>query len=75
MRKFCESLNEHAMKITNFVKKKMNPSRNHTKRQKSAAFGEKSLNINMLMIKNILKLEIIVIIRVNKEMLHITYVN
>ena len=34
----------------------------------------KSLKINMLKIKNIVNLEIIVIIQVNKEVLHIAYV-
>ena len=32
MRKSCQSLNEHAMKIINFVKKKMNPLRNKQKK-------------------------------------------
>ena len=42
------------------------------KLQKSAIFLEKSLRINMLKIKNILKLEIIVFMQVNVEVLHIT---
>ena len=37
-------------------------------------FAEKSLEITMLMIKNIVKLETIVITQVNTEMLHIAYV-
>ena len=42
--------------------------------QKSVIFAKKSLEINMLKIKNIVKLEIIVIIQVSIEVLHIAYV-
>ena len=49
-------------------------SRNHTKRQNSITSGEKSLKMNMLMIKNIVKFEVIEIILVNTEVLHVTYV-
>ena len=42
--------------------------------QKSVIFVNKSLTINMLKIKNIIKLEIIVIIQGNIEVLHIAYV-
>ena len=41
------------------------------KMQKFAIFVNKSLKINILKIKNIVKLEIIVIIQVNTEMLHL----
>ena len=44
------------------------------KMQRSAIFVMKRLKINMLKIKNIVKLEIIIIIQVNIEMLHIIYV-
>ena len=37
-------------------------------------FAKKSLKINILKIKNIVKLEIIVIILMNTEVLHIVYV-
>ena len=68
---------KHTMKIINFkqkeVIKKMN-SRNHIKMQKFVIFVKKSLKINILKIKNIVKVEIIVIIQVNNtEVLHIVY--
>ena len=44
------------------------------KMQKFAIFAKKSLKINILKIKNIAKSEIIVIIQVNTEVLHIEYV-
>ena len=43
-------------------------------RQKSVTFVDESFKINMLTIKNTIKLEIIVIIQVNTEVLHIAYV-
>ena len=42
--------------------------------QKSDAFVEKYLNIDMIKIKNIVKLEITAIMQVNIEVLHITSV-
>ena len=42
--------------------------------QKIAIFVKKGLKINMLKIKNTVKLGIIVIIQVNKELLDIVYV-
>ena len=42
--------------------------------QKSIIFVKKKLKINISKIKNIVKLEIIVIIQGNTEVLHITYV-
>ena len=42
--------------------------------QKSTIFVKKILKMNMLKIKNIKKSEIIVIIQVNIEMLHVSYV-
>ena len=42
--------------------------------QKSIIFMKKKLKINISKIKNIVKLEIIVIIQGNTELLHITYV-
>ena len=52
MKKFCESLKEHAMKTINFKKKKMNlltkrNRRSHMKMQKSIIFAKKNLKINM----------------------------
>ena len=46
MKKFCESLREHAMKIVNFKKKKMKllkkEQRNHMKIQKFVIFVKKN---------------------------------
>ena len=41
---------------------------------KSVIFVKKNLRMNILKIKNIVKLEIIIIIKENKEVLHIAYV-
>ena len=73
--KFCESLREHALKIINFKRKRNKViSRNHMKKQKSVTFVKKNLKINIFEIKNIVKLEIIVIIQGNIEVLRIAYV-
>ena len=42
--------------------------------QKTDTFDKKILKINMLKIKNIVKLEMIAIIQVNVEVLYIAYV-
>ena len=68
MKQFCESLREHAMKIINFKNK------NFIKMHKFTIFVKKSLKINTLKLKSIVKLEILVIIEVNTEVLHIVYV-
>ena len=76
MKKFCEFLREHAIKIL-FLKKGsywQKSSRNRIKIKKSATFVNKNLRINIWKIKNIVKLEIIVIIQGNIEVLHIAYV-
>ena len=44
------------------------------KMQKCAIFVKKKLKINMRKIKNIVKLETVVIVQVNIEVLHIAYV-
>ena len=78
MKKFCESLREHIMEIIIFLKKEMNSSKN--KQQKSCqnakivVFIKKNLKIDMLKIKNILKLGTIAIILGNIEVLHIAYI-
>ena len=43
------------------------------RRQKSVTFLDESFKTNMLTIKNMIKIEIIVIIQVNMEVLHIAY--
>ena len=78
MKKFCESLREHIMEIIIFLKKEMNSSTN--KQQKSCqnakivVFIKKNLKIDMLKIKNILKLGTIAIILGSIEVLHIAYI-
>ena len=78
MKRFCEFLREYAMKMINFKKKKWSyeqkSSRNHVEMQTSFTFLKKNLKINIWKIKNIVKLEIIVIIEENIEKLHIAYV-
>ena len=75
LKKFCESLREHRiliLKIKNcFYEQKS--SRNHMNIQNSFVFVKKSLKIDMWKIKNIFKLEIIVIIQKNKEAPCIAY--
>ena len=74
MTKFCEFLREHAMKIINLEKNEViDSSRNHMKVQKSVLFVKKNLKIDIWKMKNILKLEIIVIKQENIKMLHIAY--
>ena len=74
MTKFCEFLREHAMKIINLEKNEViDSSRNHMKVQKSVLFVKKNLKIDIWKMKNILKLEIIVIKQENIKVLHITY--
>ena len=68
MKQFCESLREHAMEIINFKNK------NFIKVQKFTIFVKTSLKINILKLKSIVKLEILAIIEVNTEVLHIVYV-
>ena len=76
MKKFCEFLREYVMKIINFKKRKMKllTKKQKLKMQKSVIFVKKNLKINIWKIKNIVKLEIIVIIEENIEKLHIAYV-
>ena len=61
MKRFCESLREHAMEIINFEKKKMKLlTKEHQESYetlKSVIFVNKNLKINMWKIKNIVKLE------------------
>ena len=73
MKKFCEFLREHAMKIIIFKKKIIKLL---TKEQllHLLHFYIKNLKIDMLKMKNIIKLEMIVIIQVNIEVLSIAYV-
>ena len=68
MKKFCESLRKHAMKIINFKKEKV---KSLTKEQQESYENAK---ICYICKENIVKLEIIVIIQGNMEVLHIANV-
>ena len=70
MKKFCEFLRGHTMEII-LKRKKMKLLKKEQKVIKSVMFVRKILKINILKIKNIVKLEIIV--QGNIEMLHIAY--
>ena len=77
MKKFCESLIEHAMKVINFKKKVKLLTKEQQKSYENAKISyicKKKLKINMQKVKNILKLETIIIIQQNLEVLRITYV-
>ena len=70
MKKFCEFLRGHTMEII-LKRKKMKLLKKEQKVVKSVMFVRKILKINILKIKNIVKLEIIV--QGNIEMLRIAY--
>ena len=72
MKKFCESLRENAMKINNFIKKKLKLL---TKDPKICYFYKEKLENKCLKDKNIVKLGIIVTIHGNIEVLRIAYVS
>ena len=77
MKKFCEFSREHAMDINNFKKKQMklltNEQQESYENAKICCNFKETLKMNMLIMKNIIKLEIIVIIQVNREALQIIY--
>ena len=64
LKKFFKYLREHTMKITNFLKSKL------LENEKYVFVAKKCLKINILQIKSIVKLEIIVIMQVDMEVLH-----
>ena len=76
-KKFFEFLKENMIKIINFKKKKMKllayEHQEYIKMQYSVISVRKDSQINMLKIKNIVKLEIIIMIQVNIELLPIAY--
>ena len=78
MKKFCQLLRVQAMKIINFKEKNeiinKRTARVKGKIQISVIFVKKDLKISISKIKSIVKLEIIVIMQNNIEMLHISYV-
>ena len=68
MKKFCEFLREHAMKIINFKKKKIKLLK------KEQQESNENAKICYICKENIVKLEIIAIIQGNIEVLFIAYV-
>ena len=78
MKRFCQLLRVQAMKIINFKEKNeiinKRTARVKGKIQISVIFVKKDLKISISKIKSIVKLEIIVIMQNNIEMLHISYV-
>ena len=82
MKNFCKSLKEHAMKIIKFEKQKMIPLTYeefqwYEKIPYRKELLQKKIKIkkNMLVMKNTVELEIIVIKLVNTRLLHIAYVD
>ena len=70
----CESLRKHAIKIVNF-KKKTNEQQESYENAKTCYNCKKNQpKMNNWKIKDIIKLEIIVIVQENIEVLHIAYV-
>ena len=76
MKKLYESLREFAMQMINFLKKDNEAINKRAAGiiEKIVIFVNKNLKINIWKIKNIIKLEIIVIIQGNIEVLRIAYV-
>ena len=72
MKEFCLDLREHATKIINYEKKEMIPLTKRKRKtiisKKFAIYAEKNL-IKTITIKNIIRLEIIVTILENIEVL------
>ena len=75
MKKFCEFLREHAMKIINFKKKKMKlPTKELQESYKNAKMCYICKEKNICRTKDIVKLEIIAIIQESIKVLCIAYV-
>ena len=70
MKKFCESLRERKIGISNIKSIKL-LTNEQQKRYGNAVFVKKIMKINMLKIKNIVKFAIM---QANIEVLHIAYV-
>ena len=64
IKKFCKSLREHALEIINFKKKKMKllGKEQQESYENGKTFVKKNLKINIVKVKNIVKLGIIVCI-------------
>ena len=79
IKKFCECLEEDTLKIINFKSKqkkqtKKKKKQNNIRKIKSATSAEMKLKWNMLMMRNISKLEIMVILQVNLDDLRIRHI-
>ena len=77
MKKFCDSLREHASNIIDFEKKKILPSTNNElnqiKMQKYDIFAEEKSFKSLLKINIIEKSEIVVTIEINIEAQYIVF--
>ena len=77
MKKFCESLREHPIDTLNFLKKRMKlltkEQKESYEKAKACYTCEEKIEKNISKIKNIVKLETIVIIQGNIEVLGIAY--
>ena len=77
MKKFYECLRKHAMKIINLKMKNMElltkEQQESYENAKTLIFANENLKINIWKIYNIVKLEIIVIMQQNAEVLHVAY--
>ena len=73
MKKCCEFLRKQIMEKINYKKKNEVFNKRAAKIQKSIIFLKKNSKVNICKIKNILKLEIIVIIHDNIEVLNSAY--
>ena len=74
MKKFCQSLKENVIKTTNIKKTKNKVIKKKTKKKNPVKFVKKNSKIDIWKIKNIIKLEINVIIQENIDALCIAYV-
>ena len=73
MKEFFESLRDDTIKINSFEKKK-NEQKEPFENAKCAIFGKKNVKIEMVKVKDIVKLEIIVFVQFTIEVLPIAYV-
>lgn len=78
MKKFHESLESSAMKITNFENNNMIPlkrkSINHILVKETVIFAKNGLKINTLIIRSIKKLKTVVIIQADTEVIRLEYI-
>ena len=77
MKKNCESLRRHVMNRQTNKQKELLTNKQmelYKNAKKFTTFGKNILKTNILKMQNVVKIEIIVIIQVNTEALHIVHV-